>query len=500
MVAFHRLQGKGRLFHPPGRVAAFCETGLRWAVAALLAVLGLAGHLGVTSSLRAESPPQVTLQLSLQEDGVLLDWQVLLDEITLQYRDSLSEGEWLPCPPEEQWPMSASSYLDGRPLGGARFYRIIRPASGSRRGSLLSVEHVRTLGVFEISLVMSLAGVTGMTPVYGVDVYTILYRTVDAHGKSTVASGSLAVPRGTSDRLPLASYQHGTILHKEEAPSRLGSPESLPGVILGSTGYVAVSPDYLGLGEGPGLHPYVLTKPTATAVVDMLRAARTFLLTSSEVSLNDQLFLVGVSQGGHATMAAHREIEQYHSDEFTITASAPVSGPYDLSGTMADRMISSEPYPAPYYLPYAFMAYNEAYQLYDSLEEVFVEPYASTIPALLDGRHTSDEVLASLPSVPRQMLRPEFLDAFESDPNHPLRAALRANDLYDWAPKAPMRLYHCAGDLTVPKASSEIALARFHENGATHVTLHDPLPTADHGGCSMPSLLLIKAWFDALKE
>ena len=36
--------------------------------------------------------------------------------------------------------------------------------------------------------------------------------------------------------------------------------------------------------------------------------------------------------------------------------------------------------------------------------------------------------------------------------------------------------------------------------GASQVQLIDPMPTADHGGCVLPSLLNAKAWFDTLRQ
>jgi len=62
-----------------------------------------------------------------------------------------------------------------------------------------------------------------------------------------------------------------------------------------------------------------------------------------------------------------------------------------------------------------------------------------------------------------------------------------------------LRLYHCAADHDVIIANSEVALASFHALGATQVELIDPVPTADHAGCSEPSLLLAKQWFDSLR-
>jgi hypothetical protein len=63
----------------------------------------------------------------------------------------------------------------------------------------------------------------------------------------------------------------------------------------------------------------------------MLRAARSFC-ASNNIGLNGQLFLAGYSQGGHTEMALHRELERYHTNEFAVTASAAMAGPYDMSG------------------------------------------------------------------------------------------------------------------------------------------------------------------------
>ena len=46
-------------------------------------------------------------------------------------------------------------------------------------------------------------------------------------------------------------------------------------------------------------------------------------------------------------------IEEDYYDEFNITISLPMAGPYDMSGTMVDVMLdNTEPYGKPYYLPY----------------------------------------------------------------------------------------------------------------------------------------------------
>jgi hypothetical protein len=72
----------------------------------------------------------------------------------------------------------------------------------------------------------------------GIEIHRILYATVDPFGQPTVASGALVLPL-VDCSFPLAAYMHGTILDREDVPSRL-SDEIVVGYFLGGTGYVTV--------------------------------------------------------------------------------------------------------------------------------------------------------------------------------------------------------------------------------------------------------------------
>ncbi|MFN0074264.1 MAG: lipase family protein, partial [Chloroflexota bacterium] len=109
--------------------------------------------------------------------------------------------------------------------------------------------------------------------------------------------------------------------------------------VFASYGYAVVVADYLGLGSSPGYQAYCHARSEATCVVDALRAGKS-LCASNNVTLNAQLFLAGYSQGGHVTMAAHRELETFHTNEFTVTASAPCAGPYDLGGVTIESLLT----------------------------------------------------------------------------------------------------------------------------------------------------------------
>lgn len=68
------------------------------------------------------------------------------------------------------------------------------------------------------------------------------------------------------------------------------------------------------------------------------------------------------------------------------------------------------------------------------------------------------------------------------------------------APRGAMRMYHCQGDQDVILAGSLVAYSSFQSRGATQVQLVDPAPAQNHGGWVIPSLLLVQAWFDSLKQ
>ncbi len=359
------------------------------------------------------------------------------------------------------------------------------------RGATVSVEKLADKTAEEIRADMEDVGIP-IQARFPVTVYKVVYETVDTHDEVTIASGALLVPKSPTP-VPLLSLQHGTVLVRTRVPSS-DEPQRLLGMVFATGGYIVSMPDLLGLGDSPGLHPYVHAKSSATAVVDMLRASSDFVVAEA-IESTGQLFLIGYSQGGYTAMAAHRALETEHADEFTVTASAPMAGPYDLSGTMAEVMTSDQPHPAPYYLAYALIAYNEIYELHDSPSRFLKSPYDTTIPPMFDGTRSGIEINRELPEIPRDMLNPMELAAFEADPDHPFRQRLRENDLYDWAPQAPIRMYHCSQDTHVSINNSEKALSRMLELGAD-VELVNPLPVGDHFACAFFSLTLAKNWLD----
>jgi len=330
-----------------------------------------------------------------------------------------------------------------------------------------------------------------------VSMYKVIYNTVDPQGDPIIASGAMFVPDLPGCDLPIGIYNHGTVYLKTDVPSN-NNNEATVGKYVAGFGFLGLLPDYLGLGESPGMHPYVHADTQASATIDMIRAAKEYC-EQENILLNGQLFLTGYSQGGHAAMATAWEIETNLSDEFTVTASAPASGPYDISNTQASPMSSDQPYASPEYLPYVLFSYQHVYgNLFDEPSDFLISPYDTLLPPMFNGEFSGGEIAAVMPEVPSQIVRPDVLEDFLNDPNHPMQLALLDNDRYNWTPQHPMRLYYCTADEQVFPDNSLITHAAMLANGAEDVELFN-MGDNDHNGCVQPALFDMLGWFLDLK-
>ena len=202
-------------------------------------------------------------------------------------------------------------------------------------------------------------------------------------------------------------------------------------------------------------------------------------------------------------MATHRELETFHTNEFTLTASAPCAGAYDLGGVTVEGILANpSSYPTPAFFPQIVAAYLPIYNLAGTLEEILGERYRRTLLPLLDGFHTGTQVGGAMPSDMFKILRPDFQADFRTNANNSLRLALSDNNLYEWTPRAPMKMFHCQGDQVVIFANSQVAYQSFTNRGACCAELIDPgAPNQlDHHPCVEPSLRGAMAWFQQLKH
>lgn len=342
----------------------------------------------------------------------------------------------------------------------------------------------------------------------GVNLYKVLYTTPDVNGNPSTASGLLCVPDVLNKKYPVLCYQHGTSSDRENVPSRLNEEADLP-ILFAGMGYLTVAPDYLGLGDSPGFHPYVHAETEASAGVDMIRAALEFAQQAG-VAYNDQVFVTGYSQGGHAAMALHRKLETELSSEFQVAASAPMSGPYSIGEVMRDLVLQEEVYYYPAYIPNLIVGYQTAYgNLYNQLTDIFKPEYATLIQKYIDEEVNLFILNQSLvwalqvqegASIPVKMLHQSVVDSIVNDSLHPLNLILKDNNVYDWAPQAPTRLVYCMNDDQVPFENALLAEAVMQANGAAEVLAYDPYPQGNHSGCVEPAVLYALLFFGTYQQ
>ena len=454
------------------------------------------------------APAQTTVELTSivsTTTGIRMAWTdpVPGQAFTVQVRDSLTEGAWRNAATRHRWPWPFPHWGDApRNLPATRFYRVIAHAEiAPDRGRLLSnAVKGQWDASFQNRVYVGWGIASFARAKFGIISRTFTYETVDPHGLPITASAELILPLGTNGPLPLVSVQHGTMTQKSDAPSQPGRGDQWASV-LGSYGYAVVVPDYLGLGNSPGYQAYLHAKSEGTCVVDALRAGKA-LCASNHVSLNGQLFLTGFSQGGHVTMAAHRELETVHADEFTVTASAPCAGTYDLGGVTVEGILANRRHPVRYPIAMIIAAYLPIYQLGDTLEELLAEPYRRTLPTSLYGSQDQGQIEAGLPADPFAILRPDFQADFRTNTSNPLRQALLDNNTHSWTPKAPTKLIHCRGDTIATFSNAEVAHQSFTDRGACCVSVVDPGAPArlGHEECYNPGLREVLTWFESLRR
>ncbi|MBF25189.1 MAG: hypothetical protein CMP49_01545 [Flavobacteriales bacterium] len=338
---------------------------------------------------------------------------------------------------------------------------------------------------------------------YAVDGYKILYYTPDFDGELVICSGAIFLPSGIECSPPVLSWQHGTESNNNGVPSNVGNNyNDLIGAIGAANGYIVTMSDFIGLGEGEGIHNYVHAATEASSTIDLILYGKEFATQKLGTPTNNQLFLFGYSQGGHATMAAVREIEENYSNQLTITASCPMAGPYSMSSAQRLMLESGDEYPNPGYLPYVLFAYDKIYNLYEDINDVLISPYNEDLYQMYNGNYDMWEINNTLPDSPIEIFQNDYYQDYLTNNNHPFKLALLDNDTYEFIPQSPMQLIHCSGDDNVTYENSQIAYDYFIKNGAQNIELTEPTggENLNHGDCAGIAILGAKLWIDTMAE
>ncbi len=229
-------------------------------------------------------------------------------------------------------------------------------------------------------------------PVCGVDFYDLSFATVGGAGETTESSGALMVPTGAapacSGPRPIVLYAHGTEFLQTANIADITNPANAEGALIAAAfaaqGYIVVAPNYAGYDISTlGYHPYLNATQQSGEMLDALSAARTVLpkTLSSATSDSGKLFLTGYSQGGHVAMATQRAML---AAGMTVTAAAPMSGPYALEAYGDTIIFGGVPIGGTLFLPLLTTSYQHAYHnIYTTPGDIYAPAFAPGIETLL---------------------------------------------------------------------------------------------------------------------
>jgi hypothetical protein len=298
----------------------------------------------------------------------------------------------------------------------------------------------------------------------------------------TNASAAVLVPSGVDcpGPFPLIAYVRGTNAFKAHTMANPEDPETIRLMaFFAAQGYVVVTTDYLSyaLSSYP-YHPYMHADTEASSIIDSIRATRNAAL-SLGLTLNGKVMLTGYSQGGHASMATQRAIEQSDAGEIILVAAAHIADPYSISGALIDG-VKNPILGVQALVPFQITSWQRIYgNVYDKVTDVFNSPYDRYIetlfPTLLDQAALYNLLPGGTPAQARdKMLKASYLNDLTNNTSNGAILAAKKQDLLSWNPKAPTILCGGLHDPTVKfPINAQVAYDAFRSRGGSNVSLVD---------------------------
>lgn len=287
------------------------------------------------------------------------------------------------------------------------------------------------------------------------------------------------------------------------ANNEAGPAATLLAALFAGQGYVVISPNYAGYDKSSlAYHPYLNARQQSHEMADALKAGREVVRrtgSATNVADNGKLFITGYSQGGYVTMATTRYLETLKEP---VTAALPISGPYAMEA-FGDVVFGGKVMlGATFFAPLMARNYQEQYgNIYAKPSDMFAPANANEIPSLLPSTSMTDMQLVLSGKLPASAMfqkaptgnstldalspsDPAFSFGFDTThylvkndyrlgyladaqknvdwaapylqgytnyspvpatlPEHPLRKALKANDLRGYLPTMPVIM--CGGN------------------------------------------------------
>lgn len=330
-----------------------------------------------------------------------------------------------------------------------------------------------------------------------VRLYRVTYGSVipEQGNRPTLASGLLAVPEVEATRLPLVSYQHGTVYGKEQVPSFADqSPETqLMIAQFAGQGYLLIGADYFGLGTSAEPEGYMVKASHQQATQDMLTAARAVI---AHLGLaDDGLYLGGWSQGGFVTLAMLERLELSGTPvKATATASAPIDVFAALNGFLSYPRANDADWVNSLFILSAFSFEN--YYGVPGLARSLIKDEHYEMARKAYAREPVDPT--KIPTDLHELLNADYFDArfFAASAYGRLVAETQ---VYRWLYETPVRTYYGEADEAIATGLGRLAMTYQQAMGAGNANVEAVTtgPTS-HRGTFASAVPEWKIWFDSL--
>lgn len=276
-------------------------------------------------------------------------------------------------------------------------------------------------------------------------------------GKPITLSGKVIVPAsGKVKNMILVS--HYTIGANFECPSETFPMEG----VFATKGYAVVIADYIGFGVTSDLvHPYLHAESTAESVVDMALAVKPYLEHIGRAPESNEVILAGYSQGGATTMAVMDYIQDNYWDKLPVKKVYAGGGPYDLAATF-DLSMAEDKTGIPCAIPMIVQGINNGERLGLDMKDFFQPKLLANYNEWINSKKYTVGQINRLMGVKAlsELMTDEGRNK-ESTRTALLYKALMRNSVLNFAPRAPIFMFHSRTDGTVPFINAQRAEEHF---------------------------------------
>ena len=323
---------------------------------------------------------------------------------------------------------------------------------GAEQGKYISV---RNAGEMDAQFISDLKPSYGLPDdfsiLYDIKIYAVEYETTDPKGNNVIASGAVYVPVNPGDKpISLVSGQHGLTIKRSDVASVLPLYGYL-GLFGASIGYAVIQPDYLGLGSSTFPYYPVYQKTNGKFLLDMVEGMQSFAC-ENEINLNENLYLIGYSNGGYNSIAMHNELA-LNPRTFDIDASVVIAGYFDLE--REDNFSYPERIGRPSWAVYHPYVLNKTYEL-NIMDKIIQRPYVDRLDDLFNGDMAAPVIDRELTDITTKLFTSEYLDNYNSlSIFDTYRDVITSNSLIDTKISGDLLLIHSKEDEVVPFQQSE---------------------------------------------